>query len=79
MPHLAAPTTGVRDSFLEAARDLRDEGWLATFPVEKVTPELILFTRADSNTASRRVIEAGGGVRADTIDGVCRYWINETK
>lgn len=158
MPHFAAPTPGVRDSFLEAARDLRDEGWLATFPVEKVTadfdgyvrrvraeeeawgvpvttfwyidgplylgtaivrhrltPELtrdgghigyhvaprhrrqghatamlaaavrycqdglglqrILVTCADSNTASRRVIEAGGGVRADTIDGVCRYWI----
>jgi predicted acetyltransferase len=39
MPQLTAPSTAVRDSFLEAARDLRDEGWLATFPVEKVAAD----------------------------------------
>jgi predicted acetyltransferase len=36
MPRLAAPTTAVRDSFVEAARDLRDEGWLPEFPVDEV-------------------------------------------
>jgi predicted acetyltransferase len=39
MPQLTAPSTAVRASFLEAARDLRDEGWLATFPVEKVAAD----------------------------------------
>ena len=162
MPHLAAPATAVRDSFIEAARDLRDEGWLAMFPVEKtaadfdgyvrrvraeerawgvpvttlwytdgplylgtviirhrLTPELtrdgghvgyhvapryrrqghatamlaaavrytrselginsILVTCDQSNTASTRVIEANHGILENTLDGVCRYWISETK
>ena len=162
MPHLTAPATTVRDSFLEAARDLRDEGWLPTFPVEKaaadfdgyvrrvraeerawgvpvttfwytdgllylgtvivrhrLTPELardgghvgyhvaprhrrhghgtamltaavgycrgelglqrILVTCDNSNTGSKRVIEASGGVLENAVDGVCRYWINGTK
>jgi predicted acetyltransferase len=162
MPHLTVPTAAVRDSFLEAARDLRDEGWLATFPVEQVaadfagyvrrvqaeeqawgvpvttfwytegplylgtvivrhqlTPELardgghigyhvaprhrrqghatamltaavrycrgelglqrILVTCDNSNTGSKRVIEASGGVLENTLDGVCRFWINGAK
>jgi hypothetical protein len=36
MPFLSVPTAAVRDSFLEAARDLRDEGWLSGFPVDEV-------------------------------------------
>jgi predicted acetyltransferase len=36
MPYLAAPTAAVRDSFLQAAGDLRDEGWLPKFPVDEV-------------------------------------------
>jgi predicted acetyltransferase len=36
MPCLTTPTTAVRDSFVEAARDLRDEGWLPEFPVDEV-------------------------------------------
>jgi predicted acetyltransferase len=36
MPYLTAPTAEVRDSFVEAARDLRDEGWLPEFPVDEV-------------------------------------------
>jgi predicted acetyltransferase len=39
MPHLAAPTTAVRDSFVAAARDLRDEGWLPGFPVDAVAAD----------------------------------------
>ncbi len=159
MPRLAPPDAAVRDSFLEAARELRDEGWLADFPVAEVaadfsgyvgqvraetcawgvpistfwyvdgpdylgtvivrhrlTPELdrrgghigyhvaprrrrqghatamlaaavgyardqlglerILITCDQSNIASRRVIEANGGVLAEILDGECRYWIS---
>ena len=39
MPHLAAPTTAVRDSFVAAARDLHDEGWLPGFPVDEVAAD----------------------------------------
>jgi predicted acetyltransferase len=157
MPQLATPTAQVRDSFVEAARELRGEGWLPRFPVEKVaadfdgyvrrvladklgwgvpvttlwyidgttylgtvivrhqlTRELtrrgghigyhvaprhrrqghatamlaaalaycrdslglarVLITCAEPNTASRRVIEANGGILENTLDGECRYW-----
>jgi predicted acetyltransferase len=157
MPQLAGPTTQVRDSFLEAMRDLRADGWLPGFPVEaaaadfgayvgqvrseprcwgvpistlwytdgdtylgtvlvrhRLTPELarrgghigyhvapryrrrghatamlaaglaycrdslgltrVLITCAESNTGSRRVIEANGGALEDILDGECRYW-----
>jgi predicted acetyltransferase len=152
----------VRDSFLQAARDLCEEGWLPQFPVDKVaagfdgyvkragaddhawgvpvttlwyvegatylgtviirhrlTPQLaqngghigyhvaprhrrrghatamlaaavayckdilgltpVLVTCAESNTASRRVIEANGGKLEDIADGECRYWIGLTE
>jgi len=36
MPNLARPAVLVRDSFVEAARSFRDEGWLPGFPVEEV-------------------------------------------
>jgi len=158
VPSLVRPTPLVRESFLEAARDLRDEGWLPDFPVAEVaadfggyvqrirgdmqgwgvpfstlwwidgvtylgtvvirhrlTPELtrigghvgyhvaprhrrqghasamlaaalgycsdtlgltqVLITCAEANTASRRVIEANGGVLENILDGECRYWI----
>jgi predicted acetyltransferase len=158
MPHLVKPTTFVGESFIQAARDFRDEGWLPEFPVEEVatdfagyvqrvladkqaggvpastlwyidgvtylgtviirhrlTPLLtrrggqigyqvaprhrrqghatamlaaalaycrdtlgltrVLVTCAESNTASRKVIEANGGVLENTLDGECRYWI----
>ena len=39
----------------------------------------ILVTCDNSNTGSKRVIEAGGGILEDTVDGVCRYWINGAK
>jgi predicted acetyltransferase len=158
VPRLVTPTTAVRDSFVEAARDLRDEGWLAGFPVEDVaadfdgyvrrvldekegwgvpistlwyidgstylgtvlirhrlTPELsrhgghigyhiaprhrrqghatamlaaavaycrdtlgltrLLVTCADTNAASRRVIESNGGVLENVVGSERRYWI----
>jgi predicted acetyltransferase len=158
MPHLTEPTALVRDSFIEAARDLRDEGWLAAFPVEEVAADFggyvqrvlaekqgwnvpistlwyidgdtylgtvivrhrltaalarrgghigyhvaprhrrrghatamlaaavsyctntlglgrVLVTCAETNTVSRRVIEANGATLEDIIDGECRYWI----
>jgi predicted acetyltransferase len=158
MPHLVKPTTVVRESFIEAARDFRSEGWLPEFPVEEVaadfagyvrrvlaekqawgvpastlwyidgttylgtiiirhrlTPLLtrrggqigyqvaprhrrrghaiamlaaalaycrdtlrlsrMLVTCAESNTASRRVIEANGGMLENILDAECRYWI----
>ena len=43
MPYLTAPTAAVRDSFVEAARDLRDEGWLSEFPVDEVAANLSLL------------------------------------
>ena len=159
MPNLGRPTALVRDSFVEAARDLRDEGWLPGFPVEEVagdfdgyvrrvlaekqawgvpvttlwyldgatylgtvivrhqlTPALtrrgghigyhvaprhrrqghatamlaaalaycsatlglarVLITCAEPNTASRRVIEANGGILENTLNGECRYWVD---
>ena len=158
MPHLASPTTKVRASFIEAACDLRDEGWLPEFPVDEVaadfdsyvrrllaekegwgvpistfwyidgstylgtiiirhrlTPALtrhgghigyhiaprhrrrghatemlaeaitychetlglsrLLLTCAESNTASRRIIESSGGMLENVLAGECRYWI----
>jgi len=36
----------------------------------------ILVTCDQSNAASRRVIEANGGVLENVLDGECRYWIN---
>jgi predicted acetyltransferase len=39
MPELGPPTTLVRDSFLEAAGDLRAEGWLPDFPVERAAAD----------------------------------------
>lgn len=36
MPRLLEPTVRVRESFLEATRALRAEGWLADFPLEDV-------------------------------------------
>ena len=39
MPRLARPDAAARDSFLEAARALREEGWLADFPVEEVAAD----------------------------------------
>ena len=129
MPHLAEPTPLVRESFIDAARDLRDEGWLPDFPVDEVaadfdgyvrgvlTPELtrhgghigyhvaprhrrqghatamlaeavgysrdslgltrLLLTCAEPHLASRRVIEANGGVLDNILDGECRYWIDQ--
>src|SRR5690349_3005128 len=35
----------------------------------------VLLTCAESNTASRAVIEANGAVLENTLDGECRYWI----
>jgi hypothetical protein len=35
----------------------------------------VLVTCAESNTASRRVVEANGGELENTLDGECWYWI----
>ncbi len=51
MPYLSVPSARVRDSFCEAARDLRAEGWLAGFPVAQVESDFDAYVR---------------GVRADT-------------
>jgi len=45
MPHLDMPTEAVRDSFVEAARELRDEGWLAEFPVDEVAADFSAYVR----------------------------------
>jgi predicted acetyltransferase len=45
MPNLARPTALVRESFVEAARDLRDEGWLRGFPVEEVAADFDGYVR----------------------------------
>jgi hypothetical protein len=45
MPNLARPTALVRDSFVEAARDLRDEGWLPGFPVDEVAADFDGYVR----------------------------------
>jgi predicted acetyltransferase len=45
VPFLTAPTTAVRDSFVEAARDLRDEGWLPDFPVDEVAADFADYVR----------------------------------
>jgi predicted acetyltransferase len=39
MPHLVRPTALVRDSFIEAVRDLRGEGWLPEFPVKQAVAD----------------------------------------
>jgi predicted acetyltransferase len=61
MPQLATPTAQVRDSFVEAARELRGEGWLPRFPVEKVA--------ADFDGYVRRVLadKLGWGVPVTTL------------
>lgn len=58
VPQLVRPTALVRDSFIEAARDLRDEGWLPQFPVDEVA--------ADFDGYVQRV-------RAEKQAGVSRY------
>jgi predicted acetyltransferase len=35
----------------------------------------VLLTCTDTNTGSRRVIEANGGVLTDIVAGTCLYWI----
>jgi predicted acetyltransferase len=45
MPKLTPPTALVRDSFVEAARDLRAEGWLPEFPVEEVAADFDGYVR----------------------------------
>jgi predicted acetyltransferase len=37
----------------------------------------LLLTCGEDNTASRRVIEANGGVLEAVTDGICRYWIRQ--
>jgi predicted acetyltransferase len=61
MPDLARPSPAVRDSFIEAARDLRDEGWLPDFPVQEVA--------ADFDGYLRRVLagKRGWGVPVTTL------------
>jgi predicted acetyltransferase len=61
MPQLSEPTTRVRSSFLEAARDLCDEGWLAAFPLDDVA--------ADFDAYVQRVLEekTGWGVPFSTL------------
>lgn len=39
VPSLSRPTPLVRESFVQAARDLRDEGWLPDFPVAEVAAD----------------------------------------
>jgi predicted acetyltransferase len=60
-PQLARPSALVRDSFIEAARDLRDEGWLPQFPVQEVA--------ADFGGYLHRVLadERGWGVPVTTL------------
>jgi hypothetical protein len=67
MPHLVRPTTLVGESFIEAARDFRSEGWLPEFPVEEVAADFAGYVR--------RVLadQQSQGVPASTlwyIDGV---------
>lgn len=52
MPHLVTPTAQVRDSFIEAARDLRDEGWLPAFGVDEAAADFggyVQRVRAESH------------------------------
>jgi predicted acetyltransferase len=56
MARLTPPTGHVRDSFLQAAADLRAEGWLPTFPVEKVAADF------DGYVAAQRADSEGWGV-----------------
>jgi predicted acetyltransferase len=37
--------------------------------------QTLLITCPETNTASRRVVEANQGRLADTISGECRYWV----
>lgn len=61
MPRLTAPTVAVRASFLEAARDLRDEGWSPDFPVDEVAAHFDDYVR--SVTEQRE----GWGVPVSTL------------
>jgi hypothetical protein len=45
MPHLVTPTTLVRQSFIAAARDFRNEGWLPEFPVDEVAADFAGYVR----------------------------------
>ena len=45
MPELVPPTADVRGSFLEAAEDLRREGWTPDFPVEEVAADFDAYVR----------------------------------
>jgi predicted acetyltransferase len=45
MPSLIRATALVRDSFVEAAHDLREEGWLPQFPVEQVAADFDGYVR----------------------------------
>ena len=45
MADLVPPTADVRDSFLEAADDLRREGWTPDFPVEDVAADFDAYVR----------------------------------
>jgi predicted acetyltransferase len=45
VPYLNVPTETVRDSFVEAALDLRDEGWLPEFPVDEVAANFDDYVR----------------------------------
>ncbi|MGF7238548.1 MAG: hypothetical protein ACQSGP_26835 [Frankia sp.] len=49
MAYLSVPTVAARDSFLVAVQDLRDEGWLADFPVDQVAAD---FSAYVARTAS---------------------------
>ena len=42
-------------------------------------PARVLITCAEPNTASRRVIEANGGILENTLEGECRYWVDLTE
>lgn len=45
VPELVEPTVRARESFLDAARALRAEGWLADFPVEDVEDNFPAYVR----------------------------------
>jgi predicted acetyltransferase len=61
MPSLIIPTIRVRESFIEAAVGLRDEGWTPGFPVDEVA--------ADFDAYVRRVVDAkvAWGVPTSTL------------
>jgi len=46
-PQLIPPTTAVRESFLQAAADLRGEGWLPHFPLEQASADFASYVAAE--------------------------------